>query len=332
MIIEKYIVVKPNAKVLKHYRDLGYDAKLNTPIVVKNEDVTKGSYIKEKIFCDCCHKVVTRYHKDIINTREIYGMDLCQECSKLASQKKMKETNLKKYGDECVIASEYGKNKSKETNLKKYGVENGSQSKEAIEKREKTNLEKYGSKNVFGNKEVQEKAKNTINKKYGVNNISQSQEIKNKKVKTHKEHYGVDYPMQNPEMVEKMRKTMQENNTVPTSSQQKTIFEMCKEIFPEYKIELNAPLRELSLDIKITTPDGINIDLEYDCWYWHQDKNRDRRRDEVVKKYGYKVIRIKSGKKIPTKEELVETIQYVLTSNKDFARIILSDWKENNKE
>lgn len=125
---------------------------------------------------------------------------------------------------------------------------------------------------------------------------------------------------------------MLENGTVPTSSQQIKVFEMCKEIFPDYKVELNAPLRELSLDIKLTTPDGINIDLEYDCWYWHQDKNRDRHRDEVVKKYGYKVVRIKSGKMIPTEEQIKEAVQYVLQPNKKFARIFLSDWRESNKE
>ena len=330
MIIEHYMVIKPNAKVLKHYQNLGYNAKINTPIVVKNEDVTEGSYIKEKIFCDCCHEVVIRTHRDILKTRKTYGADLCPKCSKIIQLKRAKATNLIKYNNEYSIASEYCKEKGKKTNLKKYGTEFASSSKEIKEKREKTNLERYGTKSIFENKDFKEKIKNTVKEKYHVDNISQFQEIKDKKIKTHKEHYGVDYPMQNQKMIEKMRETMQKNGTVPTSSQQKKIFEICKEIFPEYKIELNAPLRELSLDIKITTLDNIIIDLEYDCWYWHKDKTRDRKRDEIVKSYGYKVIRIKSGKKIPSIEQLKEAVEYVLQPNKSFARIILSDWIESN--
>ena len=154
LIIEEYMIVKPNAKVLKHYKELGYNAKLNTPIVVKNEDVTDGSYIQERIFCDCCHKVVTKYHKDIIVTRKKFGMDLCPECADIISRERAKTTNLKKYGNKYVIASKYVREKSEETCLERYGIKNGAQSKQANEKREKTNLEKFGSKNVFGNKEI----------------------------------------------------------------------------------------------------------------------------------------------------------------------------------
>ena len=31
------------------------------------------------------------------------------------------------------------------------------------------------------------------------------------------------------------------------------------------------------------------IDIEYDGWYWHQDKQKDIVRDNLIKRQGYKI-------------------------------------------
>jgi glucan-binding YG repeat protein len=67
--------------------------------------------------------------------------------------------------------------KVKSTNLEKYGVENPFQSEEVKEKGKATCLEKYGVENPFQSEEVKEKIKATCLEKYGVENPSQNSEI-----------------------------------------------------------------------------------------------------------------------------------------------------------
>jgi len=110
---------------------------------------------------------------------------------------KAKQTKLKKYGNETYVNSD----KARQTNLKKYGVENPYQSSIIKEKAKQTNLKKYGkeyfqSTNKF-RKEIsnfmKNNAENIIEKrsammleKYGVENIMQLQEIKEKNKETKK--------------------------------------------------------------------------------------------------------------------------------------------------
>lgn len=66
----------------------------------------------------------------------------------------------------------------------------------------------------------------------------------------------------------------------------------------------------------------------YKSWYWHQDSQRDRRRDEHFKSKGWKVLRIKSGHKLPTEEQLFEAIDKLINTNRKYTEIKLDDWKE----
>lgn len=351
MILHKELEIIPWGKTVTYYREKGYDAKTKVPIMIKIEDISDGSKVLEERLCDGCNKPFTRKHRAWVDTNKAFGKDYCPDCAQKATQEKIKKTNLEKYGVEFPMQSKEIKEKAKATTREhfgvdfsfqnkeinkkarksfsdKYGVNNPIQVKEFKEKGVQTTIEKFGVENVFQNEEIKEKSRRTVKEKYGVDNISQSPEIKKKKEETSEKRYGHKYPLQSPAIQEKMRKTFYENNTAPTSSQQREIFNMCKEMYPNFRVELNYPLKDLSLDIFITTPENINIDIEYDGWYWHKDKIKDRRRDEVVKSYGYKVIRIRSGYKIPTKEQLQESINYVLQEGKNFSRITLDDWVE----
>lgn len=65
------------------------------------------------------------------------------------------------------------------------------------------------------------------------------------------------------------------------------------------------------------------IDVEYDGWYYHKDKqDYDNRRDIFVQSNGYKVLRIKGNYQIPTEEQLQEAINYLVKGNL-YAKIIL---------
>lgn len=87
------------------------------------------------------------------------------------------------------------------------------------------------------------------------------------------------------------------SNKVPTSKQQIVVYNLLKDLYGN--CQLNIQCSNLMLDCVVNIND-VQIDIEYDGWYWHQNQLNDRRRDEVVKTFGYKILRIKSGKNIPT--------------------------------
>lgn len=56
---------------------------------------------------------------------------------------------------------------------------------------------------------------------------------------------------------------------------------------------------------------------------------KDRRRDEFLKKEGYKILRIKSGHKIPSKEELIQSLNKLIREDYSYTEIVLNDWNNN---
>jgi len=261
---------------------------------------------------------------------------------------RVKDTFLRKYGTDNYTKTDEYKIKSKNTNLDKYGVEYYTQTDEYKERVIKTCKEKYGVDNVFQVEEFKEKAKETNLDKYGVEYPMQNIEIQNKvkitnlkryggvapffsyKVKekakiTNLKRYGYEYASQSPIIREKVNNTFYKNGTQKTSTQQLEIYNILKE--NKYKVELNYPISNVSLDVAIFI-DDIKIDLEYDSWYWHQDQKKDRRRDEFLKTQGWKIFRIKSGCKIPTFKQIQENINKLINnSNRFYTHIILDDWK-----
>ena len=270
-------------------------------------------------------------------------------------REKIKHSCLEKYGVENVTQSEEMKEKTRKTNLEKYGVESSLQlqvtrekmkeyfnthSDEMKKKREDTNIKKYGCKNPFGNKEIKDKIKKTNLVKYGVEYVSQSDEIQEKIKKTNLERYGVEsifqlsstkskakeyFNLHKDEIIEKRMNTLRKNGGIHTSSQQIAVYEMLKEQYEN--VELNYVFNKFSLDIALFVC-GKKIDVEYDGWYWHQDKQRDRRRDEILKSQGWSILRIKSGNKLPTVEQLIEKINNIIDNDIRYSEIILDDWKE----
>ena len=101
------------------------------------------------------------------------------------------------------------------------------------------------------------------------------------------------------EIKEKMMSSFQKNGEIKTSSQQEACFNILKK--EGYDVKLNFLIDGFALDI-LLEKDGQKIDIEYDGNYWHQDKNKDRRRDEVIKSKGFKIFRIKSDRSVPTIE------------------------------
>ena len=116
---------------------------------------------------------------------------------------------------------------------------------------------------------------------------------------------------------------MYENGTCKTSEKQLLLNQMIIDLYGNS--ELNYPCDKVSLDC-MTIVDGIKIDIEYDGWYWHKDKQEeDKRRDFFVESKVYKVIRfIAYENRLPTEEELRNAIHKITTTSRKFTKVKLN--------
>ena len=242
---------------------------------------------------------------------------------------KSKIKSLEKYGTQYPAQSNKIKEKIRKTNISKYGVEVPAKNKTIAEKIKNTCIEKYGCICPSKNKNVQNKIKQTNIKRYGVNCPSKNKEIKEKIKQTNLKRHGVEYPTQNKNIQDKIRQSFYKNNSGKISTQQLEIYNML--LNNKYNVKLNYPINNLSLDIGLFV-DNYKIDIEYDGVYWHQDEQKDRRRDEFLKSEGWKILRIKSNRKMPTLEQLIEGINKLIKTTRTFTQIELEDVKNILKE
>ena len=279
----------------QYYTDRGYVfTKMRDVFLVNVKDLPHGSHAKVVVVCDYCGKETIRTYKDYCNHHDDKMGDCCCQCKAV---------------------------KAKITNLENLGVEFPMQSKEVQNKSQQTCLKHYGVKHALQSQEIKEKAINTILKKYGVENIAKSQKCINKIKQTNLKRYGVEFACCNEEVRNKMRESLYKNGSCKTSAQQRKVCDMLLEIYGN--CELNYPVSNCSLDCLIIVND-LKINIEYDGWYWHKDKQeRDRRRDEFLKSQGYKILRIKASRMIPTKEQLKNAIDYLVKGNHSYTEIIL---------
>ena len=201
MMITKKVEVKIASKNINHYKNKGYNCKINEIIIVKIEDLSKGSHEKIKVKCDICGKENEMTYHSYNNN--FYNCDYHYSCSK-CSVKKTKKTNLERYGVEYPAQNLEIYEKNKKTNLERYGVENVSKNQDILNKSKKTNLKRYGVENVSKSEEIKKIVKKTNLERYGVEYIFQNQDMLNKSKKTNLERYGVEYPLQNLEIFNKI--------------------------------------------------------------------------------------------------------------------------------
>lgn len=301
---------------------------------VKVEDIPTQSHKKVLVFCDYCGKQYEiDYCRHITNVNN-GKKDCCLDCKAV----KTKETCTEKYGVDNPSKAEEIKDKIKQTFIDKYGVENVMQLEGVKEKIAETNMERYGNKvalnnpeirakaqetckqhfgvdNPFSSEEIKEKIKDTLIEKYGVEYISQSDEIQEKVKQTCLEKWGVEYSTQATEVIEKMRESLCKNGNVKSSKPEQEIVKMVKDIYGEDCCKEQYQYGRINMDCLLTLNDTM-IDIEYDGWYWHKDKKEyDKRRNYYLRKSGFKVLRIRAMKELPTKEQLIDAIDYLVNSN-----------------
>lgn len=306
---EVNFILKPNQKVKYRGKD------------IPTEELSQGSAKRVICVCDFCGKEVVKpfwIYRKIIEKHN--GKYACKDCfnhnEELLEKRRerTKKTCLEKYGVENPMQNEEIQKNLSTVLLEKYGVEFAGQIREGIEKRKETCLRKYGTENPI-----------TL---YD-NSHCHSPQVRQKAIQTCRErHGGLGFEIE--ENRKKAQESLASSGKVRTSSQQKYIFEVIKRLYPEYSLcELNSYLDPFYLDI-LFVYNGISIDVEVDGQYWHQDSQKDRKRDEVVKKSGHKVLRIKFDHIIPTDEELRKSVEALLNTTHKYNELVLSDINNNN--
>lgn len=323
LIPNQTVSVKMGGKNLNHYIALGYDVHFGDVIDVPIEELTSGSHVNVKIQCDICKKEYTRPYKSYLRYHT-YDIDTCNKCKSI----KTKTTCVDRYGVKNVFQVDKFKEKYKRTCLDRYNCEYNSQADGWSEKYKKTMTERYGEDNPMKVQNFKEKQQDSLYQNYGVYNPLQNKDIVNKVALTNLERYGYRSPLQNQIIKQKQIETFYKNGTMPTSSQQLQMYNIIKQRYKN--AELNYPFSNCSLDVFVCI-NNINIDIEYDGKYWHQDQQADLRRDKYLQSQGFKVLRIRSARKIPTEEQLFSAIDELIRTNRIFKEIILPDWDKQHK-
>lgn len=348
MLLTKEVEVKVNSYTVDYYKSLGYDIPMkkasesyykkhkkefvydfSKTIIVKINDLQRGSNIKVEVLCDYCKtEVISMPYYNYLKHISFVEKCACDKCI----GKKQADCNLLKYGVRSPSELDWVKEKVKNSNLIKYGVDNYGKTKECHEKMKNTIKSLYGVEHYSKTQEYKERFRNTCTDRYGesygqqftdkafesfrsktgYDYPSQSPEIREKIAQSCIEHYGVSNVAQSPEVREKMVKTLYANSSQKASRQQRYINNL-------YRGILNYPIKYYNVDICLPND---NLVVEYDGGghmlnvvtgretieeYTHKEIIR----NNVIKSEGYKQMKIISvDDLLPSDQILIEMLDY----------------------
>jgi len=131
----------------KYYIEKKYDWEYLKTIIVKLEDLPKGSHQMVKVLCDYCSEngketIVEKPYYAYLNQKKKSQIDkdCCDDCWHL----KLAESMNAKYGKNNASNIKMFQDKRIETFLDKFGTDNPMKVKEVVLKGKQTNIDKYG--------------------------------------------------------------------------------------------------------------------------------------------------------------------------------------------
>lgn len=307
-------MIKPNQKILlkwnasnkTYFIDKGYTfTKMGEEFEVDAEDISHGSKTNIVVLCEYCGTELTVPAYSYYNSIKASGSYCCSKCKWI----KVKTTNRERYGVDNPMQNEDVRVKNKQSLFESFGVVHPSQSKALYKKSLEAKLEKYGDEK-FNNRE---KAKETCLKNHGVENASVLEETIAKMKATCVEKYGGESSQCDVEVRQKSWDTMLENGTTPSSKPEKAMVELLKEIYGADNCKAQYVFDRCSFDCLLSV-NGVDIDVEYDGKYWHNEE-RDTRRDNYTIRRGIKVLRFVSEIAVPSKDLIIRSVDYLVNSN-----------------
>lgn len=322
MLLEQKIKVRWHNQTKDWYVSKGYTfTKIKDEFEVDVKDLSHGTHKRVLVQCDYCNKI---YDMDYASycIRHEDGRDACQPCTKAKREEKM----LELYGTTNAMEIPEFKAKMQNTFIEKYGVDNPFKLEECKDKAKQTCMERFGTPYASQCEEIKSKVQDTCMERYGVPNVFAIPEIAEKNRQSCIDKFGVEYAFLNDEVREKARHNYMEGDNTPCSKKEKLLCDMVSLVYGEENIIRGKNLNDkYILDCELTL-DGNVIDIEYDGWYWHSSENainKDKKRNAYMKHCGIKVLRIRTNKMFPTKEQIIEAVDYLVKGNHDYTEINL---------
>ena len=315
MILTRTLIIRPNSKTLKYYKELGYECTMYTKIEIPVEHLTRGSHQIIDVKCDFCgEEKKLDYNSYWRNTKHL---TLPYSCSEKCGLEKRNKTNLKLYGVKNVFENTKIKEKIKQSCIENLGVDSPSKSVEVQNKIKNTNLERYGFTCSLLNEDIKEKCEKLFLEKYDVKNPFQNkksyQTKKNKIIEKYKDKGLLD--IEDKKYILKCDKghlVKIDKDIFHNRIKLKTI--LCTECNPigdyhrsgmetelsdfisnnyENKIELNKKFSYQELDVYL--PD-LNLAFEFNGVYWYNELNKEKnyhlKKTEFCENNGIKLIHI----------------------------------------
>lgn len=268
MILDEYVEVDASGRSKQYYLDKGYEiptyinqygnevVKMGTIIMVKPEDLPKGSSIIINVKCDKCGTAKKMHYKDYLYSCH-EGIYYCCHCN----FDNVKATWIEKYGTENIQQVKEIREKREKTNIERYGYITPSKNEEVKKKIEETNCKKYGTKISLQNKDVKQKALETINDKYG--SVEEMRKQNNKKAQdTYMELYGCRGYLGTKEGKEKYKKTIQDRFGVDHPSKSDIIKDKMKSTNLErYGFEYATQNEDIKKKVKKTNLEKFGYEV-----------------------------------------------------------------------
>ena len=345
------IPMRKSSKTTRKRTGKEYVYDVGKTFVVKTEDLPVYSNVIVDYLCDYCLKEVMHiaYWQLASGTKDVNRI-ACKNCY----PKKVKEVCLLRYGVDNYAKTQEFNEKYTNTMLSKYGVKHNSHLHDYKEKFHNTCIERYGedywkqfaekSRKTFRDKtgydsplqlqEIKDKSKQTCLEKYGYEYVLQVPEVRAKIIKSCVDRYGVDNPSKSNEVRAKSVKTMYENGTIPTSKQQLYIYNIYR-LFNQ-TVEINYPICRYNVDIcfpeekLIVEVDfgGHNLSVKLGTYTQEEFDKREIVRSNVIRREGYKQIRIISTKDILPSDQI---LLQMLNESRDYFSIYPNhSWIEFN--
>lgn len=292
-LITKEVILKPKGKAASYYKNLGYNWLKGESITVPICDLQIHSNIPVQCICDYCSN-------EFMMTYNSYNRAMNSIVQKLSCEK-------------C------GNIKQSEVLMITYGVTNISQIPGVTEKKIQTNISKYGMLYTQTD-ECKQKVINTNIQKYGIPFHALNDEVQQKKINTNISRYGASNPFGNSKVKEKITNTKYKNGLVATSKQQEYICNL-------YHMKLNYPIKKWNVDMidlenrLVTEFDGGGhfLQVKLGSMTLEDFKQRERVRELMIKREGYKMMRIISRKDyLPSDAVLLQMLSITTQYFSDF--------------
>lgn len=200
--------------------------------------------------------------------------------------------------------------KTRETVRRKYNVDHVAQLESVKNKKKETCLARYNAECAMQNSDIQKSIRENMMKKYGVEYYSQTLELK-----------------------EKRAQSFYSNGTAPTSRQQLYIYELYN---MNGEAEINYPISKYNVDIcflkekLIVEIDfgGHNLEVKFGCVTQDEFDQKEIIRNNIIKRRGYKMMRIISSKDYLPSDEIL--LQMLSQAKEYFSNYPEHSWIEFN--